>query len=197
MARTGRRPGSTATRDAILEAARRRFAESGYEGTSIRTIAADAGVDPALTLHFFGSKAALFQAALAWPLDPEELTRRILGEGPDGAGERLARTFLELWEDPMTREPLLALLRSSTSHAPSAALLEEFIRSQVLGRVASALGGPDPELRCQLAISHLLGIAFLRHVLRIEPMVSLSVDDLVAMVTPTLKAYMTAGAATP
>lgn len=197
MARTGRRPGSTATRDAILEAARRRFAENGYDGTSIRTIAGDAGVDPALTLHFFGSKDALFQAALAWPLEPQELTRRILGDGPVGAGERLARTFLELWENPGSREPLLALLRSSTSHAPSAALLEQFVRSQMLRRVASALGGSDPELRCQLAISHLLGIAFLRHVLRIEPVASLPVDDLVAMVAPTLEAYMAAGAATP
>ncbi|HEX4213891.1 MAG TPA: TetR family transcriptional regulator [Candidatus Dormibacteraeota bacterium] len=195
MARTGRRPGSTATREAILEAARRRFAESGFDGTSIRTIAADAGVDPALTLHFFGSKDALFRAALEWPFDPEELSQRILGAGPDGAGERLARTFLELWEDPVTREPLLALLRSSTSHPPSAVLLEQFVRSQLLRRVAGTLGGPDPELRCTLAVSHMMGIALLRHVLRIEPLASLPIDDLVARVTPTLKAYLGTGAA--
>src|SRR5215472_8916587 len=126
MARTGRRPGTTITREAILDAARRRFAEGGYEQTSIRAIAADAGVNSALVMHFFGSKEALFQAAVTWPFDPAEFTRHLLGPGLDGLSERLARAFLTLWDTPETGMPLLALLRSATGEEGFARLLREF-----------------------------------------------------------------------
>src|SRR5690242_14376813 len=105
MARTGRRPGATVTREAILDAARRRFAEAGYDQTSIRAVAADAGVNPALVMQFFGSKEALFQAAVRWPFDPIEVAPHLVGQGRAGLAERLARTFLTLWEAPDTCRP--------------------------------------------------------------------------------------------
>src|SRR5438067_12221945 len=113
MARTGRRPGPTTSRDTILEAARRQFAEAGYEPTSVRSIAAEAGVDAALVVHFFGTKEQLFRAAVAWPFDPAELATRLIGPGAEGLGERLARTFLTFWDDPETSPQLLALLRAA------------------------------------------------------------------------------------
>ena len=93
MARTGRRPGPSTTRAAILDAARRRFASAGYDATSLRAIAADAGVDPAVLLHFFGSKQALFRAVVGWPFDPARLPPELARLDAERAGAQLARTF--------------------------------------------------------------------------------------------------------
>ncbi len=189
----GRRPGPSTTRERLLEAARRRFAEAGYDRTSIRAIAADAGVDPALAVHFFGSKEELFRAALAWPLDPAEMARRIASGGRGSLGERLARTFLGLWEDPRTRQPLLALLRSAMTHEQSAALLREFVRSQLFSRIGELVEGPDRELRIDLAASQLIGMAVLRHVLRVEPLASTPEEALVERLAPVLDRHLSAG----
>jgi AcrR family transcriptional regulator len=190
MARTGRRPGATVTRDAILDAARRRFAEAGYEQTSIRAIAADAGVDAGLVMHFFGSKEALFQAAVRWPFDPAELAHRLLGAGPSGLGERLARAFLTLWDAPETGRPLLALLRSAMGDESFARLLREFVVTRLFRHVAAVIEGPEPELRVELCAAHLLGVAMMRYVLGLEPAASASVEHLVSRVGPVLDRYL-------
>jgi AcrR family transcriptional regulator len=195
----GRRPGTSRTREALLEAARRGFAVAGYEGTTLRAIAADAGVDPALVRHFFGSKAALFRAALAWPFDPAALGRRLGAPGRPGAGERLARVFLELWDGPETRQPLLAVLRGALTHAESAELLRQFLRGQLYGRLTEVLGGAVPqteaELRVELAAAQLLGVAVLRHALRVEPLAAAPAADVVARVAPALDGYLAPAAA--
>lgn len=190
MARTGRRPGTTITREAILEAARRRFAEAGYEQTSIRAIAADAGVNAALVMHFFGSKEALFQAAVTWPADPAELARLLAAAGPDELGPRLARAFLALWDAPETCQPMLALLRSAMGDEGFARLLREFVVTQLFSHLVAVIEGPDRELRVELCASHLLGVAVMRHVLRAEPVASASIERLVARVGPVLDGYL-------
>src|SRR5262249_57404963 len=116
MPGTGRRPGPTTSRQAILEAARHQFAQSGYELTSIRAVAAAAGVDAALVVHFFGTKDELFRAAVAWPFDPTELAPRIRAAGPAGPGGRLARVFLTFLDHPQTGLPLHAALPSAMTH---------------------------------------------------------------------------------
>jgi AcrR family transcriptional regulator len=195
----GRRPGTSRTREALLGAARRRFAAAGYAGTTLRAIAADAGVDPALVRHFFGSKAALFRAALTWPFDPAALGRRLSAPGRSGAGERLAHAFLELWDGPETGQPLLAVLRGALTHAESAELLRQFLRGQLYRRLTEALGGAasqtEAELRVELAVAQLLGIAVLRHALRVEPLASAPAADVVARVAPALDHYLAPEAA--
>ena len=193
MPRTGRRPGPTASREAILAAARRQFAEGGYERTSIRGVAADAGVDAALVVHFFGSKEQLFRAAVTWPFDPAELAPQLLGPGATGLGERLARAFLTMWDDPETSPRLLALLRSAMTNESFARLLREFVVTQLFRHLMEVVEGPDRELREELAAAHLLGIAILRVVLRVEPLASASIDQLVAQVGPTLDRYLQEG----
>ena len=193
MARTGRRPGPTASREAILAAARRQFAEAGYERTSIRGVAADAGVDAALVVHFFGSKEQLFRAAVSWPFDPAELAPQLLGPGATGLGERLARAFLTMWDDPETSPRLLALLRSAMTNERFARLLREFVVTQLFRHLMEVVEGPDRELREELAAAHPLGIAILRVVLRVEPLASASIDQLVAQVGPTLDRYLQEG----
>jgi AcrR family transcriptional regulator len=188
----GRRPGTSTTRQALIEAARRRFADTGYGGTTIRTIAADAGVDPALAVHFFGSKRNLFREALAWPFDPEAAVAGLAGAAGT-AGERIARFFLETWDAPDTGPALVAVLRGALTHEESARLLREFLGRQVFGRMADAgVVGSGP-LGTELAAAHLVGIAVCRYGLGLEPIASAPIDELVARVAPELDRYLSSG----
>lgn len=170
--RSGRRPGESGTREAILVAARESFAALGYGGTTIRAVARTAGVDPALVHHFFGSKDALFAAALELPVDPGVVVPRLLAGGPDGLGERLVRTFLEIWDATPGQGPMLALLRSAVEHEQAAARLREFLTEIVLGPLVRSTGRGDADLRAALVATQMVGLAVTRYVLRIEPVAS-------------------------
>src|SRR3954471_14441327 len=113
--RTGRRAGSSSSRDAILDAPRRLFAGLAYHAASMRAIATEAGVDAALVVHFFGSKAKLLTASVRWPFDPDVEVERVLAAGRDRAGEALARLFVSTWDDLGKRNPIITLLRSATT----------------------------------------------------------------------------------
>jgi AcrR family transcriptional regulator len=189
MARTGRRPGPSTTRTAILAAARRRFADEGYDATSLRAIAADAGVDPGVVLHFFGSKDGLFQAAVGWPFEPARLAPLIVGPDSHITGARVAQVFFNLWDDPPTRASLEAVLRSAMSHPASARLLREFVVHELFARLVSHIGGTEAGLRANLAAAQLIGVAILRYIVRVEPIASASTESLVAWLAPTLDRY--------
>ncbi|MBE2315394.1 TetR family transcriptional regulator [Solirubrobacter sp. CPCC 204708] len=191
MARTGRRRGESGTREAILDAARACFAERGFSTTSVRSIAAAAGVDPALVHHYFGTKGELFAAAMELPLDPGAAVPALLEPGIDGLGERLVRFFLGVWDEPAARQRVQAVLRSALTEEAAAALLRDFVTTQVLGRVAAALGTPDGELRASLVGSQLVGLGLLRYLVRVEPLASADEDTVVAAVAPTIQRYLT------
>ncbi|GAA5082227.1 TetR family transcriptional regulator [Nocardia iowensis] len=186
----GRRPGKTDTREVLLATARRRFAEAGYDKTTVREIAAAAGVDPALIRHYFGSKADLFRATMGWPFEPAEIAARITDGDPSETAERLTRVFFEAWDRPETRAPLLAILRGAATHEESANLVRQFIQGQIYAQLAAALPGSDAELRIDLAMAQLLGIAYLRYILRVEPIASESLDELITRVAPTIKTHL-------
>ena len=131
MARTGRRPGVSGTREAILDAARRAFAEHGYQHATIRGVADLAGVDPALVHHYFGTKQALFVAAVQLPVNPVEQLMAVLAEDPGQAGERMVELFLSIWDHAADQSPLLALVRSAVGDEHAAAMLREFITEEV------------------------------------------------------------------
>ncbi|MFI2664023.1 TetR/AcrR family transcriptional regulator [Micromonospora carbonacea] len=192
--RTGRRPGNPGTREAILDAARAAFAERGFDASSIRSIAAAAGVDPALVHHYFGGKDQLFLAAMGAPLDPGELLPRVLAGDPDGVGERLVRTFLGVWDSP-AGVAAVALLRSAVSNEWTARLLREFLVTQVLRRILQHLDVDPAELplRGSLVASQLVGLALMRHVVRLEPVASAPAEALVAAVGPTVQRYLRGG----
>jgi AcrR family transcriptional regulator len=186
----GRRPGNPATRQVVLDTARRMFADAGYDKTSLRDIAAGAGVDPALIRHYFGSKVELFRATMGWPFAPAQVAAQIAGGDRGEMGARLAQVFFEAWEQPETRAPLLAILRGAATHEESATLVRQFIQGQVYRQMADELAGPDAELRIDLAMSQLLGIAYLRHILRVEPIASTPVEELIARVAPAVTAHL-------
>lgn len=191
MARTGRRPGPTETRGEILAAARRLFGELGYDGTTIRGIAREAGVDPALVHHFFGTKEHVFVAAMEFPFHPEEAVPQIV-EGPHAElGERLVRFFLGVLGDPHRRNGLLALIRSASGNEQAAAMLRQFVTSALFARIAERVG--VPRLPVELVASQLIGMALLRHILQVEPLASADDDEVVALVAPVVQHYVAAG----
>ena len=189
--RTGRRAGDSGTREAILEAARGRFADHGYDGATIRGIAADAGVDPALVHHFYGTKERLFVAAMRLPVVPSELLARVVAAGPERLGETIVRTVLGVWETQETREQALALLRSAVTNERAAAMLRGFVTTAILGTIAGVVPAEDAEYRAALAASQIVGLGFARFVICLEPLVSASVDDLATAVGPNVQRYLT------
>jgi AcrR family transcriptional regulator len=191
MARTGRRPGVSGSREAILDAARRVFAEHGYQHATIRGVAELAGVDPALVHHYFGKKQELFVAAVRLPVNPVEQLAVVLAEDPDLVGERLVGTFLSIWDNAADRSPLLALVRSAVGDEDAAAMLREFITEEVLGQIARRLGSPDARLRATLVGSQLVGLIMARYIIRVEPLASAPAAQVAAAVGPTVQRYLT------
>lgn len=179
-------------RTRILDAARTEFAERGYDKTSMRGVAKAAGVDPALVHHYFGTKDDVFTAAIEMSFEPALVLPAILSGPGDDLGERLARYFIGVWENPATRKPLLAIIRSALTHETAASLLRGFVLSRLLERVAAELDVPDPTFRAELAAGHMIGIAMLRYVVKAEPLASADPETIIAMVAPTLQRYLSA-----
>lgn len=193
MSRRGRRPGESGTRAAILDGARRSFAERGFDRTTIRAVAAGAGVDPALVHHYFGTKRELFLASVDLPAGPVLALRSTLGGSRRQVGARLAAAVFELWDRPDFRDGFASLLRAALTDEAAAATLREAISATTVRIVADELGLadlPEAALRTELAGSHLVGLFLARHVLRIEPLASAPAEVVVAAVAPTIQRYL-------
>ncbi len=185
----GRRPGAPDTRAEILASARGLFATRGVGNTSIRAVAAAAGVDPSLVHHYFGSKQDLFVAALELRVDPRVALVPVLEGGLEGAGERLVRVFLSVWDDEAARLVLLGLVRGVFDPAGQK-LLRDGLFDLVFSPLGPALGLDEPQRRLTLVASQLMGVVMLRYVLEIEPIVSMDADVMVATYGPTLQRYL-------
>ncbi len=190
MARSGRRTGAGATKQAILQAAREDFHAQGYAGATMRSIAAGAGVDPALIHHYFESKRSLFVAAMQLPIDPQRVVQAVTGEDRDRLGETLVRLFFSIWESP-DADPFIAVLRSAMTHEDAAVMLREMVSQEVIGPVAEALEVDNPELRTSLVGSHMAGLAMMRYIIRLEPLASADPHLLVEAVGPAVQRYLT------
>jgi AcrR family transcriptional regulator len=189
--RRGRRPPGEDTRRAILDAARAEFAARGYEGATLRGIARAAGVDPRLVHHYFDGKDDLFTTAMEFPVPLHDVIEGLVSGGVDGLAERLLRGVLALWDTPPIRERAVALFSSVLSSGSGAETLKEFLVREVLGRIAATIDGPDAGLRASLVGSQLIGLLVARYVVRLEPLASADVDEIVRRVGPTLERYLT------
>ncbi len=199
--RPGRRGGDSGTREAILAAARARFGAVGYDRATIRAIAAEAGVDPALVHHFFGTKERLFVAAMRLPLVPGDVLGAALAPGARdpgrSLGEHLLRAALEAWGVPEMRAAFLGVLRTAVTSEQGVAMLREFATDAILGRLADAAreaspdGGSDAEYRAALVGSQVLGLALTRYVLQLGPLVRATDEELIAALGPTVDRYLT------
>jgi AcrR family transcriptional regulator len=191
MARTGRRPGHSGTREAILAAARQSFTASGYDKASIREIARRAGVDPALVHHYFGSKHELFSEAIEMPLDIAAVISTIAQGERERIGERIVALLLSVWDNRVDRGPLIALVRSAVTREDAARMLREFLVSVLFVRLAEALDVDDAPLRASLAASQVMGLLIARYIVRVEPIASAPAPVVVAAVGPNLQRYLT------
>ena len=188
--RTGRRPGDSGTRAAIRAAAARQFAERGYDRTSLRSIAAEAGVDQKLVAHFFGTKQQLFVEVVQLPFDPAEAVPAVFGGDPERAGERVAEFVLSVLEDPETRRPLLGLVRAAATEPEAARMVRELITREVFARIVEALGSDDADLRASLVGSQVVGLMTARYIVGVEPLASLPAETVAAAIAPNLQRYL-------
>jgi AcrR family transcriptional regulator len=190
MARTGRRPGGSGTQQAILDAARSAFGESGYDGATIRSIAAKASVDPALVHHYYGTKERLFVTAMQLPLDPATMIEPLLAKGIDGLGERIVTLLLSVWESTGSTGPFAALLRSALTNERAATMFREFIDRALFSRIAAAIEVDRPEFRAGMAASQMAGIIVLRYLVQLPAVVNATPEEIIAAVAPTVQRYL-------
>jgi len=188
--RRGRRPGAPDTRATILDAARSAFGQKGFAGTTIRAVASAADVDAALVHHYFGTKDELFLAAMELPVDPRQVIAPALAGGVDGAGERLLRAFLSMWDDPVVSPALVGIVRSALQPGGERLLTQGFV-PVVLLPLGEALGIDRPEVRMPLVISHVAGLILTRYVIGLEPIASMPQDTVVAAYAPVVQHYLT------
>lgn len=178
------------TRETILAVARRGFASRGYDATSLRAIATEAGVDPALVIHYFGSKEGLFTAATGIPANLPELFASLTGLPVRDRVEALVRGYLEMVDSDESRNAIIALVRSAVSNDTAAASLRDFMTIQLLPVIAVMTDEPDAQLRASLVAAQLIGTAMLRHVLRVEPLARATPDQIVALIAPVIEQYV-------
>ena len=186
----GRRPGAPDTRAAVLAAARASFAERGFRGTTIRAVAATAGVDPALVHHYFGTKDDLFLAAMELPVDPREVIAHVASGPVEEVAERFLTAFLGVWDDPAIQPALLTVARRVLEPGGDRLLSEGFL-PVVVQPVGALLGLDRPEHRMTLVASQVIGLILMRYVLRVEPLASLPKEAVIATYAPTLQRYLT------
>ncbi|GAA3095953.1 TetR/AcrR family transcriptional regulator [Streptomyces echinatus] len=192
--RRGRPPRteSADTRDRILAAAREEFSARGYEKTSVRGIAKAAGVDSALVHHYFGTKEQVFEAAIEIAFAPALHAPAAVADGPVAeVGERLTRFVFGVWDNPTTRAPLLAIFRSAVTNETAAAVFRRLVATQLLRRVAAQLNLPDAELRAELAAAQIVGTALMRYVIKLEPLASADLEQIIARVAPVVQIHLT------
>jgi AcrR family transcriptional regulator len=191
--RRGRWRTGTESRSRILDAAATRFAADGFARTTIRAIAADAGVDSAMISYFFGGKQQLYNEVMNPSSKVREPVAELLSEGVENFGERLVRRFLQVSEADEPRNRLAALARSAAIDSEPAGLLRAFIEDEFAVEMAERLGMKPAEarLRASLIAVQLVGIAVVRHHVRVEPLASASAETVVAWLAPTVQRLLT------
>jgi AcrR family transcriptional regulator len=196
-AHTGRRPGDSGTREAIETAARRQFAELGYDRTSLRQVAREAGVDPTLVSHFYGSKQKLFVTVVDLPFRPADVLPRLLEGDPAELGLRLAQFVLGVFEAEQSRGRVIGIVRSATSEPEAARLVRDKLTREVLTPLAEGLGVADAELRAGLLGSQVVGMIMARYIVAIEPLASRDAAEVAVAIAPNLQHYLTGDLSSP
>jgi AcrR family transcriptional regulator len=183
----GRPAGGSNARADILEVARRRFLAEGYHQVTLRAIAAEAGVDPALISYHFGSKRGLLGEAMALAINPAELLAREIAGPLNNLPERLLTTVVTVWDDPDTSGSLRAFIEGVVGDPEVGRVFRELIEHEMLPRIAERIGGPDAGRRASVAASHIAGLVMARYILRLEPFASMPRAEVVRRMAPGLR----------
>ena len=189
--RPGRPPGPSDTRDRILSSARELFARNGIDKTSIRAIAASAGVDAALVHHYFGTKQQLFAAAIHIPIDPMQVIGPMRETPVDELGLKLPSLLLPLWDSEIG-SGFIATLRSLLA-GNDVSLVRSFLQEVISVEVGKRVDDPpgSGRIRVQFVASQLVGVVMARYILELEPFRSLPVQQIAETIAPNLQRYLT------
>lgn len=190
--RRGRREGTTESRENILAAARRLFAEQGFDGTSLRQVAREANVDPAMVHHFFKGKDELFALSVALPADPAQVLEGVDQYDPRHRAEAIVRAVLRLWESP-AQHRLVAFIRGTIGSRAKTLLLREVVTRTIISRIMAGVPGAPAEvaMRGNLVATQMVGIMLVRYVVKLEPLASAAPEDVVRLVAPNVQHYLT------
>lgn len=172
------------------------FARHGYDRATVRQIAGAAHVDPAMVHYFFGSKAQLFVVAMEFPVNPIAKISEALSAHPTEVGEQIVRHFIDTWDVAPSAEPMIALMRSVDDDR-SVAMFAEYIRREITTQFAGAATGSDAELRAEFISAQIIGLAFTRYVLKLEPLATATSATIAAWVGPSINRYLTGEDPTP
>ncbi len=187
----GRRSGAPDTRGEILAAARSEFASKGFDRTSMRGVAREAGVDPALIHHYFDGKDGLFAAAMALPLSPREKLAEALDVPRDQAGVTIVATLLGVWDDDQYRPSLLAALRSLTSGGEAGLVLRKaFLEGMIFPALRQEIDGSVSDRGLGLMGTQIIGLIIARYLVEVEPIASMDRAEVAELVGPTLQRYI-------
>ena len=190
-AHSGRRPGDSGTRDAILTAARRQFAELGYDRTSMRRVAIEAGVDPTLVSHFHGTKQQLFVTVVELPFQPANVLPGLLAGDPRDVGGRLANFALGVLESELGQSRLIGLVRAAASEPEASRLIRDLITRELLTLLVEGIGADHAAYRASLLASQIVGLTIARYIVAIEPLASQDPDAVAEAIAPALQHYLT------
>ncbi|HKU29273.1 MAG TPA: TetR family transcriptional regulator [Arthrobacter sp.] len=190
--RRGRRSGGSDSRERILATARRLFAEHGFEGTSLRQVAREAEVDPAMVHHFFDGKDELFALSVELPANPADVLSGVESVDPGQRAEAIVRAVLRVWEGP-AQHGLVAFVRGTLGSKAKTALMREMLTHTVLSTIMAGLPGTPEEkrMRASLVATQIVGLMLMRYVVRLDPLASVSQDDVVRLVAPNVQHYLT------
>lgn len=187
----GRRAGSPDTRSEILDAARVEFADNGYDRATIRAIATRAGVDPALIHHYFGTKGQLFAESVDIPGPTTGALRVVVAADREQLGRHLAETFFTVWEQEEARSALLGILRAAMGGEDQAVVaFRQFLTTALMEQIAPKIEGENRRLRALLMASQLVGVAMTRYVMKLEPIASTPIGEIVELVAPRIQSYV-------
>lgn len=186
----GRPSADSGTRERILDVARRRFLADGYQRVTLRSVAAEAGVDAALISYFFGSKSGLFGATMQLSVNPAQLIAWAVDGPLSGLPNRLLTAMVTTWDHPERGAGLRAIAEAATREPEVTRLLRELVEREFLARIAERIGGSDATRRAAMVISQVMGIVFGRYVIGVEPLRSMPADELIARATPALRAVL-------
>lgn len=173
-----------------LEVARRHFAERGYAGTSIRGIARDAGVDPGLVHHYYGSKDDLLDACTTPPESWAAAIAATWTTPVEELGAALVARTLANWRSAESVPILRSILLIAAHHPPTRERLRAIVAMQLMGPARIGIDEDDRRLRSGLVASQLLGLALMRYVWEIEPVAGMTDEAVVALVGPTVQRYI-------
>jgi AcrR family transcriptional regulator len=174
-----------------LESARELFARNGFDKTSIRAVAAGAGVDGALVHHYYGTKQQLFAAAIAIPIDPMQVIGPLRQTPVEQIGSVLPSILLPLWDSELGKG-FIATLRSLLAGA-DVSLVRSFLQEIITVEIGSRVDNPPGSgaIRVQFVASQLVGVVMVRYILELQPFAGLEPQIIAETIAPNLQRYLT------